>query len=112
MPAGPDFSPVDTNETVTLTFDFGPWLASGVTVGSPAMTCQVYSGTDGSASSRLSGSASTGASPSTGAATAAVLQKFGNAPVAGVTYRLDATVTTSDGQTLNLYAHITAQAPN
>lgn len=113
MPQGNDFSPMDTTELVTQTFDFGPWLLSGVSIQSiTSVTCQVYMGTDAAASSRLVGSPATTTSPTTGAATAAVLQQIGNTPVAGVIYRLDATVVTSDGQTLNLWAHQPVQSPD
>jgi hypothetical protein len=113
MPQGNDFTPIDTNEDVNLFFDFAPWLNTGVTILSiSSVTCAVYSGTDGSPSSRLVGSASIVSSPSTGAASAAVQQKVGNTPIAGVTYRLDATVVTSDSQTLNLWAHQLCSSPN
>jgi hypothetical protein len=113
LPQGPDFSTLDTTEAVNDTFDFGPWLPSGVTLtGTPTVTCSVYSGSDSAAPSRLVGTPVFVASPSSGATQAAVLQQIGNNPVAGVTYRLDCSVTTSDGQVLNLWAHQLCQAPN
>lgn len=113
MPKGNDFSPIDTNETVTLTFDFGPWLDKNVTISSvTSVTAAAFNGTDGSANSRMVSTPTIVASPYTGAANAAVLQKMGNNPINGVTYRVDAVVATSDGQTLNLWAHIKAQTPN
>jgi hypothetical protein len=113
MPRGNDFSPMDANETVTLTFDFGPWLASGVTISSITdLSCAVFKGTDADADTRLVGSAQTASSPTTGAAQAAVLQQIGNSPVTGVIYRIDAVVVTSDNQTLNLYAHQAVETPN
>jgi hypothetical protein len=112
MPQGRDFSPLDTVEIVTNTFDFGPWLASTTMIASvSALSCSVYSGTDTNPTSRIVGMPSIVASPATGAASAAVAQQFGNM-IAGVTYRLDVTVITTDGQTLNLWSHQVCQAPN
>lgn len=111
MPQGRDFSVIDAGEIVTGTFDFGPWLSSGVTIASIlSTTCAVYQGTDASAATRLVGPAVIGPSPSSGAISAAVLQQWGNM-VAGVCYRLDATVLTSDGQTFTLWAHQLCQQP-
>jgi hypothetical protein len=112
MPRGNDFSTIDPTETINGTFDFGPWLATGVSISSvSAVSCTVLSGTDAGASSRLIGSSSLVASPSTAAARAAVLQQWGMM-VAGVLYVMEATVVTSDGQTLSLWAHQLCQGPN
>lgn len=113
VPQCPDFSPLDPNETVTNTFDLAPWLPTGVTIVSiSSVSCAVYQGTDAGAASRIVGSPSLAASPSTGAANSAVLFQVGNSPIAGVTYRLQATIITSDGQTLNPWAHQACSAPN
>lgn len=112
MPQGRDLSPIDTVEEVNVTFDFAKRLASGATISTiAAVICTVYQGADSSPSSRLIGSAVIISSPSSGAADAAVLQKVGTM-LAGVVYRLDATIETSDGQTLNLWGHAPCQAPN
>ena len=74
--------------------------------------CCALGGTDAGAASRIVGSPSIGPSPSTSAPASAVLFKVGNSPVAGVTYRLQATVITSDGQTFNPWAHQLCVAPN
>jgi hypothetical protein len=113
VPQCPDFSPLDPNEVVTNTFDLAPWLPTGVTISSiSSVSCAVYQGVDAGAASRIVGSPSVVASPSTSAAASAVLFKVGNNPIAGVTYRLQATIVTSDGQTLNPWAHQACQAPN
>jgi hypothetical protein len=105
MPRGNDFSVIDPSETINGTWDFGPWLAAGVILtGIVATTCVPISGTDAGASARLIGPASIVASPSTGALSAAVRQRWGTM-LASVIYIMTATVTTSDGQTLTLYAH-------
>jgi hypothetical protein len=118
VPQCPDFSPLDPNETVTNTCDLAPWLPAGTTIASiSSLTCAAYQGADASAASRVGpaggmASPSIGPSPSTSAANSAVLFQVGNTPVAGVTYRLQATIVTSDGQTLNPWAHQLCQAPN
>ena len=110
MPRGNDFSPLDPTEVITGTLDFGPWLGVGVVLTSVvALTCTVISGTDGVPSSRLVGSSSIVSSPTNGAASAAVRQQWGNM-LAGVIYIITVTVSTSDGQTLTLYAHEQCQA--
>jgi hypothetical protein len=47
----------------------------------------------------------------TGAASAAVSQLVGGM-VAGVTYRSQCAASTSDGQSLSLWTHLTCQAPS
>lgn len=110
MPRGNDFSAIDPTETVNGSWDFAPWLPSGVTIGSIVSTsCTVIAGTDAGAATRLIGAASIIASPYTGAAASAVLQQWGTM-LAGVVYKMTATILTSDGQTLTLYAHQPCQA--
>lgn len=104
MPRGNDFSPVDPTETVTNTWDFGPWLSVGATLSAPATTCTLLSGTDATPGSRLIGTPQVTASPSTKIAGQAVLQQVSTMQ-AGALYELTCTATTSDGQVLTLYAH-------
>lgn len=80
-----------TGETKTYPFDFSSEIGSGVTLSSPVVTAAVYSGTDASPASIISGSAS--------ASGAIVSQKI-TAGVTGVIYELTCQVATSDGQTL------------
>lgn len=111
MPQGNDLGPVDPVETVTVTFDFAPWLGKGVTIFAvTSVACAAYQGVDASASSRIVGGSQIAASPSTGIAASAVLQQFGNM-VAGVTYRLQCWVLTTDSQTLNIWTHQPCIAP-
>jgi hypothetical protein len=103
-----DLSP-DIDATVefeTVTFDYGPILASGATVANATVTCSVVSGTDATPSQRVVGSPSITTSLQTGAPNAAVSQL-----VASVTYRLQCVAKTSDGQSLSLWTHLTCQAP-
>lgn len=88
-----DLAPKLVGETKAYTFDFSSQLGVGVTLSSPTVTATVYSGTDSSPSSIVSGSAS--------AAGAVVTQKI-TAGTLGVIYELLCQVTTSDGQTLQL----------
>ena len=77
--------------TRTYTFDFTSDLAVGETISTETVTATVYSGTDASPSSLISGSAS--------ASGAVVSQKIAGG-VVGVIYELLCTITTSAGQTL------------
>ena len=99
-------------EECTVTFDFGPWLASGVTIASvDELLCNVYQGTDVSASSRLLGAPQILASPMTSAPSAAVASLVGNM-IGGVTYRIQCVVFTTDGQVLSLWTHLPCLTPN
>lgn len=112
MPQGSDFPSIDTVEVVNNSFDFATLLPAGITIARVlSMTGSVYSGADSSAPSRLVGSPYIIASPSTGAASSAVLQQIGNSPVGGVTYMWDALVLTSDNQQLNIFAHQKCKIP-
>lgn len=105
--------PIDsTVEIETVTFDFGLILVAGVTItGISAVTCEVVSGTDANPASRLVGGAAIVASPNSGGANQAVAQLVGTM-LGGVTYRLQCVVTSSDGQTISLWNHLTCQTPN
>jgi hypothetical protein len=91
-----DFSPIYSNEQVTLSFDFSPSLATGETISTATTSITVVSGTDSTPSLRLIG-------PTTISGTI-VLQQVGTYQ-AGVTYDVLATVTTSTGQILTTNAH-------
>ena len=111
MPRGNDFSPLDPTETITDTWDFGPWLSAGITVSVPVTTCTVLSGSDPASATRLIGAAVVGPSPTDSGASRAILQQV-KGMLAGVRYLLLCTVNTSDNQVLTLYAHQLCQAPN
>lgn len=96
------FPPIDpTVEKENLTFDYGPRLGAGVTITSATLTCTAIIGLDASAASRLLGSSSIVASPSSGAPAGAVIQTVGTM-VAGVTYQIQCVAQTSDGQALSV----------
>lgn len=99
--------PIDaTYEVETICFDYGMVLAPGETILSVAqMLCNLVSGLDSTPSSRLVGGAQIVNSPTTGAARAAVLQRFGNVNP-GCDYALQCVATTSDQQSLSLKANI------
>jgi len=84
-----------SGETKTYTWDFTSQLAVGETISTQSVAATVYSGTDASPSSIISGSAS--------ASGAIVSQKI-TAGTVGVTYLLTCTITTSATQTLILTA--------
>lgn len=111
MPRGNDFSNIDPTETVTVTWDFAPWLASGVTLSGPVTDCSLISGTDAAPASRLIGNPVVTISPSKQTASQAVFQQIqGMQP--GAKYILLCTANTSDNQVLSLYAHEECDAPN
>lgn len=91
-----DFLPKLVGETAIVQFDFTSRLGSA-TISTQSVAATVYSGTDASPSSIISGSAS--------ASGAVVSQKI-TAGVAGVIYELACTITTSDGQTLMLVGYL------
>lgn len=84
-------------ETAIETFDFTSRLAATETISSASTTATVYSGTDASSSSVISGSATIAGQK--------ITQKV-TAGVEGVTYLLTCAITTSLGQTLNLSAFL------
>ena len=85
------------NETIILTFDFTSRLTAAETISTQSVAATVYSGTDASPSSLISGSASASGQKVTQKITAGTL---------GVTYLLVCTITTSLGQTLQLSGYI------
>jgi hypothetical protein len=85
------FSYKFTGETKPLSFDFSQVLASSETLSTAACTVVVIDGTDANPSNILSGGASIIGSK---------IYQLVQSGVAGVTYRLVATVTTSAGNTL------------
>ena len=104
--------PIDPGEIETVSFDFGPALATGETVRTiVSSSCAVLIGTDSSASERILGSPQIVASPSTGLASGGVAMRIGTM-IADTVYRLQVFVTTSAGQTLTLYTHIQCAAPD
>lgn len=92
------FLPKLLGETVTETFDFTSRLAAAETISTQVTTATVYSGTDASPSSIISGSASSSGQKVTQKITGGTL---------GVTYLLLCTITTSASQTLELSAFLT-----
>ncbi|MDZ4345073.1 MAG: hypothetical protein U1E51_21840 [Candidatus Binatia bacterium] len=87
-----------SGETAIYTFDFTSRLTSAETISTATITAAVYSGTDASPSSIVSGSATISGKTVTQPITAGT---------EGVTYTLVATITTSLSQTLQLTAFLT-----
>lgn len=96
------FAPKLVGATQTIQFDFASLLAVGETISTQAVTSTVYSGTDASPSSMISGSAS--------ASGTIVSQKI-TAGTEGVMYYLKCTITTSTSQTLVITGFL-AVVPN
>lgn len=86
----------------TQTFDFISALAVSETISTQVVTCTVYSGTDASPSSMISGSAS---------ASGTIVSQLITAGTEGVMYYLKCTITTSAGQTLVMTGFL-AVVPN
>lgn len=86
-----------SGETVKYEFDFAGMLASSETISTQVCTATVYSGTDASPSSIISGSATASGSVVTQAITAGTI---------GVIYEITCTITTSATQTLILTGYL------
>lgn len=85
------------NETISQSFDFAAGLALGETISTKVVTATVYSGTDASPSSVISGS------PTSSGTT--VTQKLTGGTL-GVTYLIVCAITTSAGQTLRMSGYL------
>lgn len=96
--ASQDFSPLDPAalETATFTFDFAALLGTGETISTSVWSIAALNGLDSTPANRLIGGSAISSTQ--------VLQKIGTC-IAGEIYRIAATITTSAGQTLTLYAH-------
>lgn len=92
-----DLLPKLQGATAKYTFDFSSQLGVGVTISTQAVTAAVYSGTDASPSSIISGSAT---------ASGAVVTQAITGGTTGVVYVLTCQITTSDSQTLQLVAYL------
>lgn len=91
------FPPKLSGSTILLPFDFLSSLAVGETLSSASTTATVYSGSDSSPSSLISGSTSVSGSIAT--------QKI-TGGVAGVIYEVLCTASTSAGETLQLSGYL------
>ena len=87
------FPPKKPGETALEPFDFSSQLAAGETISTAGVTVSVWSGTDPSPGSLVSGAASIAAG---------VVSQAIQGGVSGVIYTLLCQVTTSLGQTLNM----------
>lgn len=94
--------PKHAAETRSEVFDFTSRLALGETISSASTGCAVYSGTDASPSSVVSGPASISGAQVTQLITGGTL---------GVTYLLTCTALTSAGQTLGLEGFLVVTPP-
>lgn len=105
MYVGRDFDPSDTPESEPYCFDFVKDLPDGDTITGAVWTCAVAAiseAVDATPASRLSGSA-------TFQGTKTFQRVVGLQP--GVTYRLQAVVTTQQGNSISLWAHVEATPP-
>lgn len=101
-----------TVEIETVTFDYGLMLTPGVIIEEVLdLTISVVSGSDRAPASRLIGTSSIVSSPNSKRASQAVSQLVGQM-IANSVYRLQCVATTSDGQTLSLWTHLTCIQPN
>jgi hypothetical protein len=100
-----DFSPLDpaSLETAVFTFDFGRLLGVSETVLTVTWLVESLFNVDLTPASRLIGSPQIVGTQ--------VLQKIGTA-IAGETYRITATITTSASQTLTTYSHCQCVSPS
>ncbi len=101
-----DFLPADPEENEPYAFDFSKDLATGETITDATWSCTVAAdsvGTDPTPSARLL------LLPQN---TATVTTQRVAYMVSGVKYVLQAIVTTSDGNTLSDWAHVTCHEPS
>lgn len=112
MSRTPDLSSIDAVvETETITFDYGRSLGAGVIINSAVVSCGATKAIDTSPTSRLIGALQIITSPASGELKQAVVQLVGTC-IAGEVYRLGCIATTSDGQLLEVWSHLTAVNPN
>ena len=97
-----DFDPINPGESEVFTFDFVNDLPASDTIASASVTLAASVGSDPQASSRLVNAAQTSGTQ--------VLQRIGGC-LGGVVYLVSATVLTTQGNTLTLWAHLPCQAP-
>lgn len=102
MYVGRDFDPSDPGESEVYSLDFSRDLDANEALTAATWTCSVASGSDPSASSRISGSASVSGKTTSQRVT-------GLQP--GVRYRLQAVATTTFGNTVSLWSHVTCASP-
>jgi hypothetical protein len=88
-------------ETANTVFDFVSKLAVGETISTGSVVATVYSGVDATPASLVSGAASLSGTKVTQQITGGV---------AGVIYQLLCTITTSAGQTLQLFGLLVVEA--
>jgi len=98
MPYVGDFSPCDSGELLSLSFDFSSWIPSGDSIASCSGAVTAYEGVDPSAAALA-----VGAPVASGTV---VSQWVGPAFVPGVVYRLYLSVTTAFGSKLTAFGHI------
>lgn len=87
------FSPKTPAEVVALSFDFAALLAAGETVSSASYALSVLAGVDADFAAMLTG---------TEVISDGIVTRLVRAGLDGVHYRLICTITTSQGQTLQL----------
>jgi hypothetical protein len=102
MYTGHDFTPLASDERITLTFDFANNMRPGSEIIHSVWTCDLVSGTDETPADRLDG-------PSAYQGTLSMQRVTGLQ--AGAKYRLRALVTTSYGDTMSLFSHCTGKNP-
>jgi len=106
-------TPIDPGEQENIVFDYAPafTLGRGVTItGVTSVRCSVVQGSDPNPQSRVLGSPSIVASPSTAAPLQAVMVLIGNM-IAGVLYQLQVLVACSDNQVLSIRWYLRCSQP-
>jgi hypothetical protein len=91
MTARQDFPSKTPDATALLVFDYSSDLTSGETISSTVVSCSVWSGTDPTPASLISGSATT---------SGALVKQLFTGGLAGVIYFVRVLATTSLGQVL------------
>lgn len=102
MYVGSDFQASDAGESEIYSFDFVNDIAAGETLGTATFTLATVSGTDSNPSLHIQGSAQI---------TGTIAMQRISGLLNGVTYAIQALVTTSNANVLSLWSHIIVGTP-
>ena len=102
MYVGRDFDPAAPTESEVFTLDFVNDLTDGDSIVSAAVTLTVNEGVDATPSSRLNGTY--------GVTGTKVMQRL-TGLLSGVLYCLSITITTANGNDIELNSHVQSQGP-
>lgn len=112
MYLGQDYDPIEPGETDIFTIEFSEELAPGITISAPVWTCAVASTLTGFTADPTPANRLAGLANVTAYGGRTFTNQAFTGMIAGNNYILQATVTTSDGRTLQRYSHVLCIAAN